>query len=124
MKDRPCPLCDDAKLKNDSWIAVRDLFPVGIGHMILMPVRHDATLFSLTDTEQDDLFKLLRKVKNYLDESLGEHKPDGYNIGVNVGEAAGQTIAHLHVHVIPRYFGDVENPRGGIRNLKKALISW
>ncbi|MDN5339956.1 MAG: hypothetical protein PWQ30_1065, partial [Euryarchaeota archaeon] len=69
-------------------------------------------LFDATDAEQIALLALLREAKALLD---GELHPDGYNIGVNVGPAAGQTVMHLHVHLIPRYAGDVEDPRGGVR---------
>ncbi len=124
MKTGSCPFCDAFNLKNDNWTATWEPFPVGIGHMKIIPIRHEATLFTLTTEEKTDFWKLLEKVKEYLDTSMGSHKPDGYNIGINVGEAAGQTISHLHIHVIPRYKGDVENPRGGVRNIKPALVSW
>lgn len=124
MKDKPCPFCDYVDLKNESWFVAWEPFPVGIGHMKLMPFRHDATLFALTEKEEKDFWELLKQAKDYLDKSMGEHKPDGYNLGVNQGEVAGQTIQHLHVHLIPRYKGDVANPRGGVRNIKPALVSW
>ncbi len=124
MKDRPCPFCDYQNLKNKTWFVAWEPFPVGIGHMKLMPFRHNATLFDLTVKEERDFWELLKRVKDYLDLSMGEHKPDGYNLGVNQGEAVGQTICHLHVHLIPRYKGDIENPRGGIRNIKPPLVKW
>jgi len=124
MKDTPCPFCDMDLLRNQSWYAHWEPFPVSIGHMKIMPFSHRATFFELTEREKLDFFELLERVKKYLDTSLGSHKPDGYNIGINIGEAAGQTIAHLHIHVIPRYKGDVEDPRGGVRNIKPALVSW
>jgi diadenosine tetraphosphate (Ap4A) HIT family hydrolase len=82
------------------------------GHLLLSPFRHVAGLFDATDEEQAALLALVREAKDLLD---GRLHPDGYNIGVNVGTAAGQTVMHLHVHVIPRYAGDVEDPRGGVR---------
>jgi len=91
-----------------------DEFPVSPGHSLLISKRHVPELFLLTEEEWNDLFSLINKTKKYLDEKF---KPDAYNIGVNSGEVAGQTIFHLHFHVIPRYIGDVENPRGGIRNI-------
>lgn len=124
MKDKPCVLCEAMELKNGSFVVAWEPFPVGVGHMKIMPLRHDATLFTFTKQEEEDFWDILKRTKEYLDTSLGSHKPDGYNIGVNVGEAAGQTIAHLHIHVIPRYKGDVENPRGGMRNIKPALVTW
>lgn len=119
-----CVLCGAMNLQNESFVALWEPFPVNIGHIKIMPRRHNATLFTFTKKEEEDFWKILKEVKEYLDSSLGKHKPDGYNIGINVGEAAGQTIGHLHIHVIPRYKGDVENPRGGVRNIKPALVSW
>ena len=124
MEIEPCVLCQAIELKNESFAAQWEPFPVNIGHMKIMPLRHNANIFTLTENEEKDFWDILWKVKKYLDESLGSHKPDGYNIGINVGEAAGQTIEHLHIHVIPRYKGDVENPRGGVRNIKPALVHW
>jgi len=79
---------------------------------LLIPFRHIASLFDATDAEQAALLALVREAKTLLDEHF---HPEGYNIGVNVRAAAGQTVMHLHVHVIPRYAGDVEDPRGGVR---------
>ena len=79
------------------------------GHPLLIPFRHVAGLFDATDT---GLTALVREAKTLLDEQF---HPDGYNIGVNVGEAAGQTVTHFHIHVIPRYAGDVPDPRGWVR---------
>lgn len=124
MHNKPCVLCQAIELKNDCFVAAFEPFPVNIGHIKIMPLRHSATLFTFTEREEQDFWDILKKVKMYLDTALGIHKPDGYNIGVNVGEAAGQTIAHLHIHVIPRYKGDVDNPRGGVRNVKPALVNW
>lgn len=123
MQNIPCPFCEFKKLSNDSFDVMWEPFPVGIGHVKIIPKRHDADLFGLNDMEWIDFGRALDAVKTYLDASL-KQKPDGYNIGINYGEAAGQTIAHLHIHVIPRYNGDVENPRGGVRNIKPALVQW
>lgn len=123
MGDRDCPFCQGEELENNTWVARWDPFPVNIGHMKLIPKRHDADLFNFTRDEQLDFFNLLQRVKKYLDNSL-KNRPDGYNIGINIGEAAGQTMQHLHVHVIPRYVGDVPNPRGGVRNIKRPLVKW
>ena len=124
MIDGHCVLCEAIRLRNDSWIAAWEPFPVNIGHMKIIPLRHDATLFDLAEKEEREFWLILKQAKEYLDSSLGSHRPDGYNLGVNIGEAAGQTIAHLHIHLIPRYKGDVENPRGGVRNIKPVLVSW
>ena len=80
------------------------------GHL-LIPYRHVANFFDATDAEQIALLALVREAKTLLD---NQFHPDGYNVGVNVGTAAGQTVMHLHVHLIPRYAGDVEDPRGGV----------
>ncbi|MDD3856722.1 MAG: HIT family protein, partial [Methanoculleus sp.] len=84
------------------------------GHLLLIPFRHIPTLFDATNEEQAALLALVREAKALLD---GRIHPDGYNIGVNVGETAGQTVMHLHVHVIPRYAGDMADPRGGVRGV-------
>jgi len=82
------------------------------GLLLLIPYRHVADFFDATDAEHAALLALVRDAKTLLDEQV---HPDGYNVGVNVGKAAGQTVMHLHIHVIPRYAGDVEDPRGGVR---------
>ncbi|MBU1664190.1 MAG: HIT family protein [Gammaproteobacteria bacterium] len=89
-----------------------DGFPVSPGHTLIFPRRHIATLFEATDAEQAALLKVLNRAKAILDE---RHRPDGYNIGINHGEAAGQTVPRLHIHLIPRYRCDQEDPRGGVR---------
>jgi len=95
--------------------AVRDRFPVSPGHTLVIPRRLVATWFDATAEERAAVFALVDEVKARLD--AGTPKPDGYNIGINAGPAAGQTVMHLHVHVIPRYAGDVDDPRGGVRHV-------
>ncbi|RPJ69691.1 MAG: HIT family protein [Acidobacteria bacterium] len=112
-----CPLCSRARegvfiCENLAAVAFYDGYPVSRGHSLVVPRRHVADLFCLPAEEQQALWALLPMVKEALDRV---HRPAGYNLGVNVGEAAGQTIAHVHVHVIPRYHGDVPDPRGGVR---------
>jgi diadenosine tetraphosphate (Ap4A) HIT family hydrolase len=82
------------------------------GHVIVVPRRHVADFFDMSAAEQGSVIALLNRSKKLIDE---KHKPDGYNIGVNVGKAAGQARMHVHLHLIPRYAGDVADPRGGIR---------
>jgi diadenosine tetraphosphate (Ap4A) HIT family hydrolase len=94
--------------------AIRDGFPVSLGHTLIVPRRMVSTWFEATAAEKAAMVDLLEVVRRRLDE---EHQPDGYNVGFNAGEAAGQTVRHLHLHVIPRYKGDVEDPRGGIRHV-------
>ena len=95
--------------------ATRDGMPVARGHTLVLPRRHCLDFFSLTPEEVSSCFSLICQVRDDLDRQ--DHPPDGYNIGINIGVSAGQGVAHVHLHVIPRYRGDVPNPRGGIRNL-------
>lgn len=99
-------------LSNDHAVAIRDGFPVSKGHTLIIPKRHIASLFELTAEEQTALFDLLGLARKQL---LDEIEPDGFNIGINDGTAAGQTVMHLHIHLIPRYAGDQPDPRGGVR---------
>ena len=108
--------------RRDEWVAsnalafaIRDAFPVSPGHTLVVPRRLIAGWFEATAQERQALFDLVDEVKRQLD--AGPSPPQGYNIGINVGEAGGQTVAHLHVHVIPRYRGDVPDPRGGVRHV-------
>jgi diadenosine tetraphosphate (Ap4A) HIT family hydrolase len=99
---------------NDLAFALRDGFPVSPGHTLVIPRRLVATWFEATREEQLAILELVDVVKAQLDAEL---QPDGYNVGFNAGLAAGQTVMHLHVHVIPRFAGDVADPRGGIRHV-------
>lgn len=96
----------------DLTITFIDNFPASPGHTLVIPKRHFATYFEATEAELLAIGVAVQKAKLLLDE---EFKPDAYNIGVNNGEMAGQSIKHLHVHLIPRYKGDVEDPKGGVR---------
>ncbi len=111
-----CPFCSIAEDRlvgrHGTAIAIRDGFPVSPGHTLIIPRRHIGSLFAVPGSDLLDLLQLLGRMKAQLD---AEFKPDGYNIGVNDGEAAGQTIPHLHIHLIPRYKGDQPDPRGGVR---------
>jgi diadenosine tetraphosphate (Ap4A) HIT family hydrolase len=94
--------------------AFLDGFPVSEGHALVIPKRHVASIWDLTEAEYADAFDLVRQVKGLLQQ---RYNPQGFNIGVNCGEAAGQTVFHAHIHLIPRYTGDVPSPRGGVRNV-------
>lgn len=111
-----CPFCtfDLSRiiLSYGSAMAIMDGFPVSPGHALIIPRRHIASLFDATSDEREALLELLSQVKIDLQK---KYKPDGFNIGINEGSAAGQTIMHLHIHLIPRYSGDMPDPRGGIR---------
>lgn len=115
QNDRPI------RARTRSFFAVDDKYPVNVGHTLLIPFRHVSRLRDLTVDEFAELKEILEIVQDHL---LGGQRAEGFNIGVNEGEVAGQTVSHLHIHVIPRYAGDVEHPRGGIRNLKNALVEY
>ena len=114
--DPGCPFCDlpAARVLHTSRHAraLRDAYPVSDGHTLVVPARHVASLWGLDPDERADVWALVDVVRDAL---AASHGPDGFNVGVNAGEAAGQTVGHAHVHVIPRYAGDVADPRGGIR---------
>ena len=114
-----CPFCSPPKhlpaMADHPLAHIReDLYPVSPGHLLVIPNRHVANWFELTDAEQQAVMELVNLAKSWLDETL---KPDGYNIGINCGEAAGQTVMHVHCHLIPRYKGDTPEPRGGVRGV-------
>jgi diadenosine tetraphosphate (Ap4A) HIT family hydrolase len=123
-----CVLCgvlqssnSDILTSDDTFVAVLDKFPVNPGHTLIFPRRHVSGVFDLTASEWINLQRTLLTLKTVLDDRF---HPAGYNLGINHGQAAGQTIFHLHLHVIPRYAGDVLEPRGGIRNFKKPLVPY
>ena len=98
-----------------------DTYPASPGHTLIIPKRHFATYFEATEDEIEAIGKALKAAKKILDK---EFSPDAYNIGVNNGEAAGQSVMHLHVHLIPRYKGDVEDPKGGVRWILKDKANY
>lgn len=114
--DSECIFChiDPAKavVENDFAIALYDLHPVSNGHCIIIPFEHEWDYFSLPVSIRRGLDDLVILAKEHLDAFYG---PDGYNVGINNGSAAGQTIMHAHIHLIPRYMGDTGDPRGGVR---------
>ena len=111
-----CPFCtlDPSRIliENGLGRVIRDGFPVSPGHTLIIPKRHVGSFFEVTAEERDSLLRLLDEAKTALDT---EFHPAGYNIGINDGPSAGQTVSHLHIHLIPRYAGDCPDPRGGIR---------
>ncbi len=118
MKEKSCLFCDlleNPILENDHCYAIYDNFPVTEGHMLIIPKRHFAYYFGITHEENQAIFQLLDEAKNMLVEKY--EGIAGFNIGVNVGEEAGQSIFHCHIHLIPRRKGDLKNPRGGIRGV-------
>ena len=109
------PFIDKEKIHENKFaFAIYDGFPVSKGHSLVIPKRIVSSVFDLNDDEYNHIFILLRDVKKIL---LEKFKPDGFNIGINNGTDAGQTIEHAHTHIIPRYKGDLKDPRGGVRNI-------
>ena len=113
-----CPFCepDDDRIiwKDENVYVIRDLYPVSPSHTLIIPYRHFASIFEATEDELRSIARALQERKLQLERSLAA---DGYNIGVNEGTAAGQTIPHVHIHLIPRFERDVDDPRGGIRGV-------
>lgn len=114
-----CPFCNpDANreliVESAMAFSIYDLFAVNPGHALIIPKRHCSNYFDLTFKEQSACMFMLNTVKEIIHK---KHNPDGFNIGINVNNAAGQTIPHVHIHLIPRYIGDVSEPRGGVRGV-------
>ena len=105
---------DDSLIQNKYCFAHWSAYEVSEGHLLIIPFRHFGDYFEATDDEKKALWDLVDKGKKLIE---SKYKPDGYNIGINIGQAAGQTIMHLHIHIIPRYNGDMEDPRGGVRGV-------
>jgi diadenosine tetraphosphate (Ap4A) HIT family hydrolase len=111
-----CPFCavgrEQTLIETEHGFALPDAFPVSTGHTLVVPRKHVASIYELSPAEQDAIWNLVGRVR---EELLATLAPDGFNIGFNDGLAAGQTVLHAHVHIIPRWNGDVPDPRGGIR---------
>lgn len=121
----PCLFCTDPRgvsIQRELAYSARDSYPASPGHTVIIPRRHVSSFFDLTPEEVAACMGLIKEEKKRIDE---EFNPDGYNVGVNVGAAAGQSIFHVHIHILPRYKGDVENPQGGVRHVipKKAYYT-
>ena len=117
--EKDCPFClnnltSEILLENNFSYAIYDKFPVSKGHILIIPKQHNSNYFDLSLEEQKESLILLNNAKKILEK---EFKPDGYNIGININKDAGQTIWHAHIHLIPRYSGDIEEPRGGVRGV-------
>lgn len=114
-----CPFCNpnaerELIVETATMYAIYDKFPVNKGHTLIIPKRHIANYFELSIKEQYAYLLVLNKVKDIVKKRF---QPDGFNIGINIGEFAGQTVPHVHIHLIPRYKNDVEDPRGGVRGV-------
>jgi len=116
MTEKPCPFCvlpaERVLGQNANALWIRDGFPVSPGHSLVIPKRHIGSFFEASPQERAALLELLDQARA----AAGtEFHPDGFNIGINDGAAAGQTVPHLHIHLIPRFLGDQSDPRGGVR---------
>jgi diadenosine tetraphosphate (Ap4A) HIT family hydrolase len=123
-KAEGCPFCHiDREIiaENHNALAIADLFPVSRGHCLVIPKIHIESVFELSGSVYLDCFTLVKDVKNILE---AEHNPDGFNIGINCGIHAGQTVMHAHIHVMPRYKGDMPNPRGGVRHIIPGMGNY
>jgi diadenosine tetraphosphate (Ap4A) HIT family hydrolase len=121
-----CPFCtlpaERIAGQNEHAVWVRDAYPVSAGHSLVIPRRHVSSFFDISGEERAALLSLLDQAKLRAD---AEFAPAGYNIGINDGTAAGQTVLHLHVHLIPRFSGDRQDPRGGVRwVLPDKAVYW
>ena len=124
-----CVFCDITKtidkdrilFETYNWVAIYDGYPVTPGHVLLIPKEHYETFFDMPPSMRETMGFRINQVKKLLDEKF---HPDGYNVGFNCGEAAGQTVMHFHLHIIPRYKGDCENPRGGVRGVIPSKQSY
>jgi diadenosine tetraphosphate (Ap4A) HIT family hydrolase len=120
-----CPFCtfNASRVLDQSALAVTltDGFPVSPGHCLVVPRRHIASWFDATECERAEMLALLDAARLLVQQA---HRPDGFNIGINDGKAAGQTVPHLHVHLIPRYAGDATDPRGGVRWVLPATAAY
>jgi diadenosine tetraphosphate (Ap4A) HIT family hydrolase len=114
--NNPCRFCTPREVvrRNELAYCERDNYPVSPGHSLIIPFRHCASFFDLTPEEVTACMELLTRERMILDE---EFNPDGYNVGVNVNATAGQSIFHVHIHLIPRYAGDSSHPQGGVRQV-------
>ena len=123
-KVKGCPFCGNVKkvMTNNSVFAMKDNYPVTDGHHLIIPFRHTENFFSMTDVERGDANKLLRILKNKLE--AADSTITGFNIGMNSGQSAGQTVMHSHIHLIPRRDGDNKKPRGGVRGVIPGKMSY
>ena len=117
MNEAACPFCNlpagQILFKNRLVFAILDKFPATSGHLLVIPFRHVASFWELEEEEMAATNAMLKRCKSFIDEKFA---PQGYNVGVNIGKDAGQTVMHVHIHLLPRYEGDVEDPVGGVRH--------
>lgn len=117
MKQEDCPSCHltrDVIQESEHCFAIYDKYPVNPGHVLVVSKRHTADYFDLGEDETAGLWRLVAEMRSFL---MEEYQPNGFNVGFNVGLEAGQTIDHVHIHIIPRYTGDMDDPTGGVRHV-------
>ena len=114
MKD--CPFCELNSIEHSTefFNIIYDKYPVSKGHILVVSKRHVASYFDLSNDEKHELVEIIDTLQRYLSDT---YSPDGFNVGFNDGKCAGQTVQHFHLHIIPRYEGDMENPQGGVRGV-------
>jgi diadenosine tetraphosphate (Ap4A) HIT family hydrolase len=121
-----CPFCNpeaevELILESAQAFALFDKFPANLGHTLIIPKRHVSDYFDLSFKEQSSCIFILNEVKKLMQKRFN---PDGFNVGINIGEKAGQTVLHVHIHLIPRYSGDVDDPRGGVRGVIPSMKNY
>lgn len=126
-RDAACVFCSESRVEaavavRGSVFAIEDLYPVTKGHLLIIPHRHTPDFFSMTEAEKVDALSLLDELSRRV--RVSDPNIAGFNIGMNCGEAAGQTIMHAHVHLIPRRRGDTPNPRGGVRGVIPGKMAY
>ncbi len=113
---KPCPFCNPPPgrvvLEGVAAMALWDSHPLNPGHVLIVPRRHVASWFEVTATEREQMLDLADDARRIV---IEKHRPDAFNLGINDGAMAGQTVPHVHLHLIPRYRGDMPDPRGGVR---------
>ena len=114
MKD--CPFCNLNNIEHSTefFNIIYDKYPVSKGHILVISKRHVASYFDLSNDEKYELVEIIDTLQRYLSDT---YSPNGFNVGFNDGKCAGQTVQHFHLHIIPRYEGDMENPQGGVRGV-------
>lgn len=122
-----CPFCDERRVAGavsvyGNVFAVEDVYPVTPGHLLIISQRHTPDFFSMTIEERADAFALIDEIGRW--GRASDPSVLGFNIGMNCGEAAGQTIMHAHIHLIPRRKGDTPDPRGGVRSVILSRMSY
>ena len=124
MNQASCIFCTPNReilAENANGLAFFDSFPISRGHALVVPKRHVMTIFEMSEEEYTDCFRLVLALRDLL---FARYSPHGFNVGANCGEAAGQSVWHAHIHVIPRYKGDVPDPRGGVRGVVPGKASY